>query len=334
MRTPGFWYRPSGAAAWTLAPLGTLYGAAGRLRAALARPYRAAVPVICVGNLVAGGAGKTPVALSVAGVLQRRGHRPHFLTRGHGGSSRGPLRVDPERHDAATVGDEALLLAAAAPAWVARDRAAGARAAAADGATVIILDDGFQNPTLVKDLSLVVVDGAVGFGNGRLIPAGPLREPAGRGLARADAVIVLGSDRAGVAAQVGPSRPVLQARLEATGDAARSLRGQRVLAFAGIGRPDKFFVTCGELGSVIVDRFAFADHHPYQPGEILALVERANALQARLVTTAKDAVRLPPALRAMVHVVPVTVTWADPAALERRLAPMLEDPTVLESHGR
>src|SRR6266581_3144124 len=196
MRAPEFWHAGggpmSGLAAGLLAPLGAGWDAASRLRRALARPYRAAVPVICVGNLVAGGSGKTPVVLTLAASIASTGVAVHIVTRGYGGRLGGPVRVDPARHDAEAVGDEALLLAGCAPCWVARDRAAGVREAVATGAGAILLDDGFQNPAIDKDLALVVVDAEYGFGNGRVIPAGPLREPAVSGLARAGAIVLIG----------------------------------------------------------------------------------------------------------------------------------------------
>lgn len=330
MRTPDFWYRPAGLAAWTLAPLGALYGLAGRLRMARGTPHKAGVPVLCVGNLVAGGAGKTPVCIAVAEALRARGVTAQFLTRGHGGRQRGPLPVDPARHGADDVGDEALLLAAHAPCWVARDRAAGARAAESAGAQAIVMDDGFQNPGLAKDCALVVVDGGVGFGNGRLVPAGPLREPVTRGLARADAVVVMGEDRAGVERLVNGALPVLHARLEPA-EEARDLSGRAVLAFAGIGRPEKFFATLEALGAHLKERVGFADHHPYRREEIMALVDRAAGLGATPVTTAKDAARLPAALRPLVRVVPVRAVWREPARLDRLLDTVL---TRGGSHGQ
>ncbi len=325
MKTPAFWYRPPGPAATALAPLGALYGLAGRRRMAATIPYRAGVPVVCIGNLVAGGAGKTPVGLAVAAALRARDLAVQALTRGHGGREQGPLRVDPQTHGVVDVGDEALLLAAAVPCWVARDRAAGARAAVADGAQILVMDDGFQNPGLFKDRSLIVADGAVGFGNGRLIPAGPLRERIADGLRRADALVIVGEDLAGVAAQARactPDLPVLQARLEPSATAA-DLAGRRILAFAGIGRPEKFFATLQTLGAELVARISFADHHPYRPAEVAALLDRAAALGALPVTTAKDAVRLTPDQRARIRVLPVAVAWRDPAALDRLLDPML-----------
>ncbi|UEM24004.1 tetraacyldisaccharide 4'-kinase [Skermanella mucosa] len=324
MKTPAFWYAPPGAAARLLSPAGRLFAAIGRVRRASARPEHPGVPVICVGNLVAGGAGKTPVALAVAAALGSRG--VHFLTRGYGGREKGPVLVDPASHDAAAVGDEALLLAQARPTWVARDRVAGARSAAGAGAEAIVMDDGFQNARLGKDLSILVVDGGAGFGNGHTIPAGPLREPVDVGLARADAVVVLGRDTAGVAQRIGDRLPVLQARLTPDPATARALRGQRVVAFAGIGRPAKFFETLGDMGAHLVGRVAFADHHPYLPDEVMRLVEHAAGLGASLVTTAKDAVRLPPDARSMVRVVPVSVVWDDPAALGRLLSSYAPSP--------
>ncbi|EWY40356.1 tetraacyldisaccharide 4'-kinase [Skermanella stibiiresistens SB22] len=326
MRTPAYWYAPPGLAARLLRPAGGLFAAIGKVRQASITPEHPGVPVICVGNLVAGGAGKTPVALAIASALTDRS--VHFLTRGYGGRETGPILVEGDRHDAAAVGDEALLLARARPTWVARDRVAGAKAAAAAGAEVIVMDDGFQNPRLAKDLSILVVDGGAGFGNGHVIPAGPLREPVADGLARADAVVVLGRDVSGVAEAVGAKVPVLHARLVPDPAVAGTLRGRRVVAFAGIGRPAKFFATVEEIGAQLVGRIAFADHHPYAPDEVMRLVEHAASLDAALVTTAKDAVRLPRDAREMVQTIPVTVAWDDPKALDRLLT--LDVPMV---HG-
>jgi tetraacyldisaccharide 4'-kinase len=325
MRAPEFW-RDDGALSRLLAPLGLALSAGARLRRLLVKPWRAPVPVVVVGNLVAGGAGKTPVAISLAIEFGRRGRRVHCLTRGHGGRLAGPVRVDPARHTAAEVGDEALLLAQHAPCWVAADRALGARMAAGDGAELIVLDDGFQNPALAADLALVVVDGAYGFGNGRVMPAGPLREPVADGLARADAVVLMGQDEAGVLPRieaVRPALPVLRARL-LPGPEGDGFAGRRVLAFAGIGRPEKFFRMLADLRADLVGRESFADHHRYTPDEVMRLVERASQLKAAAVTTAKDAQRLPPEARAMVEVLTVGVGWKDPVALERLLAPVLD----------
>jgi len=331
VRAPAFWSSPPGAAAALLAPAAALWAWAGRRRLR-APPSRVSARVLCVGNLVAGGAGKTPVVLSIAGALRRGGVEAHVLSRGHGGRLAGPARVDPARHGAADVGDEALLHARVAPAWIARDRAAGAVAAAAAGAELLLLDDGFQNPQPAKDLSLLVVDGAAGFGNGRVIPAGPLREPVDQGLARADAVVLMGGDRAGLAPRLARGRPVLAARLEPAGDVGW-LRGARVLAFAGIGRPAKFFASLASLGAEVAAAVPFADHHAYDPDEVMRLVERARSLGAVPVTTAKDLVRLPPDAAPMVRVLEVGVRWEDPAALSRLLAPLLPRPPATAADG-
>ena len=317
MHSPDFWYKPPGIAAALLAPAGAAWEAAARLRRAVARPYRASVPVICVGNLVAGGSGKTPVVLSLADLLVGKAVAVHVVTRGYGGSLAGPVRVDPEQHDAAAVGDEALLLATRAPCWAARDRAAGIAAAVEAGAAVILLDDGFQNPTVAKDLSLVVVDAEYGFGNGRLIPAGPLREPIPAGLARADAVVLLGDGR-------GPAElhdaPCSVLRGELVPQEGERFNGARLVAFAGIGRPEKFFAALRRVGAELVIAQPFADHHRYREAEIARLRETAMRGGARLVTTAKDRVRLPPSWRAGIEVLEVELRWHDSAALDRLLS--------------
>jgi tetraacyldisaccharide 4'-kinase len=296
-----------------LQPLAIFYAAAGSARRHLTQAQRVPVPVVCVGNIVAGGAGKTPVALSLAGRLQQRGLDPHFLSRGYGGEIAGPLRVDPSRHGATEVGDEPLLLAAAAPTWISRDRVAGAHAAAAAGASLIIMDDGFQNPSIAKDLSLVVIDGGYGFGNGQVMPAGPLREPIRAGLARADAVVLVGEDACGAAALLGAT-PVLHARLRPVGDP--DWRDRAIVAFAGIGRPAKFFATLDGLGARIVERRGFPDHHRYAEDELASLARAADKAGAVLVTTEKDAARLPAAWRARVATLPVEIKWQDAAMLD------------------
>lgn len=318
MRAPDFWNSPSPGAAALLAPLGWVYRGVRAGHVALASPWNAGAPVACVGNLVAGGAGKTPLALDLARRITERGIAVHFLTRGYGGDGSIARRVDPERHDAARVGDEALLLARVAPTWVGADRRASAEAAIADGAQVLLMDDGFQNPSIEKDVSVLAIDGAVGFGNHLLMPAGPLREPIAAGLVRAHAAVILGEDERGVAAEIerlAPGLAVHQARL-APDEAARGLKGRRVLGFAGIGRPAKFFATLAEIGCEIAETRTFADHHPYAPAEIDGLLERADALGAVAVTTAKDAARLSDEARAGVTVVEVALEWRDESAAE------------------
>jgi len=324
MQAPEFWRR-RGWQAWALEPVAQTFAAAGALRRALAHPVKAAVPVLCVGNLVAGGAGKTPVTLELARLLTAAGHRPHILTRGYGGALSGPVRVDPTSHDFRAVGDEALLLAAAAPTWVAHDRPAGARAAVAAGAELILMDDGLQNPSLIKDLALMVVDAGYGFGNGRVMPAGPLREPRARGLARAQAAVLIGQDTAGLGADLARDLPVASARLVPSGDIA-AWRGRRVVAFAGIGRPQKFFDSLIALGVELIAGIGFPDHHPYKPAEMADLIDQAEQAGATAVTTTKDWVRLPTDLRARVETLAVRLAWSGPddaALIQRLIQPLL-----------
>ncbi len=324
MRPPGFWDR-GGLPATLLAPLGAVTAAATARR--VARPgWRAPVAVFCCGNVTVGGAGKTVVALDLLARLAARGAAPAALTRGYGGRERGPLRVDPARHDAAAVGDEALLLAARAPTWLGRDRAETARLAVAAGAGALVMDDGLQNPTLVQDCALLVVDGGSGFGNGRLLPAGPLREPIARAAARARAAVLIGEDRAGAAAALPPGLALLRARLVARGE---GLAGARVFAFAGLGRPEKFRASLAELGAEVVGWRVFPDHHAYRAAELAALARAAGDRGARLVSTAKDAVRLPPGLRERVTVVTVALAWEAPEALDALIDAVREERAVL-----
>jgi tetraacyldisaccharide 4'-kinase len=313
MRPPDFWTRTdllSRIVVALLTPLGWLYAWTVSYRAAHTTPYRSKAKVICVGNLSAGGTGKTPICIALAKALIARGAKPVFLTRGYGGKVRGAAFVASD--DRAThVGDEPLLLAATAPVIVSADRAAGARLAEEHGFDTVIMDDGHQNFTLAKDLSLIVVDAEAGFGNHLVLPAGPLREPVAQGLARADAVIVAG---AGTPDLGGFAGPVLHTTL--VQDETRLAPGARVVAFAGIGRPGKFFDALTRQGLFIADHKAFGDHHIYTQAEIARLKRRAAAEHAVLVTTEKDHVRLTAAEREGIVALPVHSRFEDPAALD------------------
>ncbi|APT29775.1 tetraacyldisaccharide 4'-kinase [Methylobacterium phyllosphaerae] len=326
MRPPAFWAAgPDHPAARGLAPFAALYGALVARR--MDRPGApAGCPVLCLGNFTLGGAGKTPAALAVAALLAELGRRPAFLSRGYGGRNAGPVRVDPDRHAAAEVGDEPLLLARRAPAIVSRDRPAGAALCRQLGADVIVMDDGLQNPSLVKDLSFAVVDGPAGLGNGLPFPAGPLRAPLARQWPHVGGLIVIGDGAGGDAVARTAERrglPVHRARLVREAD---DLAGRRCLAFAGIGRPEKFFATLATAGAVIAGTRPFPDHHPYRPGELAALAESARRLGADLVTTEKDAVRLPPAFSADVRVLRVRLVLDDVDALRRQIRDALRAP--------
>jgi tetraacyldisaccharide 4'-kinase len=293
MREPSFWWRKPGLAAALLAPLGALYGTVAARR--MARPgRRARVPVICIGNLTLGGSGKTPAAIAVARMLQAAGERPAFLTRGYGGRLAGPVLVS-SAHTAAEVGDEPLLLARVAPTVVARDRVAGAAAAPA-GTTVIVMDDGLQNPSLHKDIVAVVLDGARGIGNGKVFPAGPLRAPLAAQVADAPSLLVVGEPGAsarGVIATVGArARLVIKGRIVPDAGAVAALAGRAALAFAGIGDPDKFYATLRAAGVTVAEQASFADHHVFAAAEAAALIARADARGLVLVTTEKDHARM------------------------------------------
>jgi tetraacyldisaccharide 4'-kinase len=317
MRQPEFWTKPSpGAslAAFFLEPLSWIYGAIVSFRLRHARPYNSRAKVICVGNLTAGGTGKTPVSIEIGRLLKARGARVVFLTRGYGGVTRGPTFID-SNDAAARVGDEPLLLAAVAPVIVSRDRAAGARLAEKKEFDVILMDDGHQNFSLAKDLSLLVVDAATAFGNGRILPAGPLRESVSQGLRRADAIILMGE---GSPLEIADLKlPVVGGKVVAADD--QNWTDKRAIAFAGIGRPEKFFATLKSLGAQIVETHSYADHFNYPPGEVARLKARARDANAAFVTTEKDFVRIAPAERSGIEQLRVRAVFDDVSAIERLL---------------
>jgi len=330
MREPAFWHAPKSWKSHLLRPLGALYGAitAQRLRR---KGFDAGVPVFCVGNYHVGGAGKTPTVLVLAKILRELGETPVVLSRGYGGQRRGPLMVEPSRHSAVEVGDEPLMLAAHLPVAVSRDRINGVALARSQRASVILMDDGFQNPSIAKDASLIVIDSDRGLGNGLVFPAGPLRAPLKPQLARTDALIVVGDGAASgaVSAEViAQGRPVLSAHLVPDPASVAQLAGHRVLAFAGIGDPARFFRTLRASGIDVAQERPFADHHPFSESEIESMVADAKAGHLMLVTTEKDFARLRGGTEAPAFIrdiVPfkVTLEFADAAPLRKFLADRL-----------
>lgn len=318
MKAPKFWNAGSKSILpHVLAPLSAVYQAANWLNRSQTKTGSVSAPVICIGNVVAGGAGKTPVAIAIAQFLQQSGWTPHFLSRGYGGSIEGPERVVLDVHDAGMVGDEPLLLAGVAPTWISKDRLAGAKAAIASGANVIVMDDGLQNLSIAKTLSVLVIDGGFGIGNGRIMPAGPLRETPSQALRKSDAIVIVG-DEADYLNFATEGVPVFRARI--VPHALQSeLVGEKVVAFAGIGRPGKFFKSLEQAGADIVAAVEFADHHSFSQNDIMELVEKAALNNAALVTTRKDYVRLPIDAKMMTTVFDIDLLFEKPKALQNLL---------------
>jgi tetraacyldisaccharide 4'-kinase len=318
MREPAFWYRPRSLKSHLFRPLAALYGAIAARRMGRGG-VDVGIPVLCVGNYHVGGAGKTPTVLALTTLLRDLGETPIVLSRGYGGRLEGPVMVDPDRHAAADVGDEPLMMARRVPVVVSRDRLGGAALAKSQGATVILMDDGFQNPRLVKDASFIVVDSVRGLGNGRVLPAGPLRAPLAPQLERTDALVVIGDGHAadGVAAELAArGKPMLRARLQPDAASVAKLSGRRVLAFAGIGDPERFFRGLRASGIDVARARAFADHHMFSKAEIDELVAEARREALTLVTTEKDFARL----RGIADdIVPfaVTLEFDEPATLRK-----------------
>ena len=319
MRAREFW-RTSGLLPSLLSPISWVWTWRTQKRLQNITPYKVRVPVICIGNVVAGGAGKTPVALAVMERLQKLDVSAGFLSRGYGGTINKPTRVDPTIHSAREVGDEPLLLASVAPAWIGADKVKMARLAATSTIDALVLDDGLQNPTIHKDLSILVVDSRYGFGNGRVIPSGPMREPLESAIARIHAIALIGDASSALRALLPNNIPILTARfVPATED--DDISGAPVVAFAGIGQPEKFFETLAGMGCDLVDIVAFPDHHYFSKDEIMRLIDKAAAADAIVVTTEKDFVRIPEEAKSMIRSLKVRLDWDDLAALDDLLSP-------------
>ncbi len=321
LKTPSFWYRRPDSKPppqeLALTPLSWVYGTGHRINTTCHSTEKAAMPVICVGNLVAGGSGKTPVALSLMQLItgSKLADSPHFLTRGYGGREKGPLLVDYFESNAREVGDESLLLAKTAFTILSADRPAGARFAKEKNADLLIMDDGLQNPSLHKDISLVVIDGASGFGNGKLLPAGPLRETLPSGFDKADAFVLIGKDKTGAVHKLPEDKPLFNAHVEVPDD-HKPPTTKPYLAFAGLGRPEKFYHLLQKLNYDIASWHPFPDHYAYKPDDIYKLIEEAKTKNATLITTEKDFLRLPEEDWGVdILQLPIQLVWEDESAV-------------------
>ena len=316
MKTPSFWHA-DGFIPKLLEPLAQLYKCLSFLERSLRSKTKIDVPVLCIGNLVSGGAGKTPIALSIGQKLNAK-HNISFLTRGYGGIEAGPIEVNPDEHSSYEVGDEALILSEVGPTWVSRNRIAGAIAAKNAGFEIVIMDDGFQHTSLVKTLSFVIIDGPYGFGNGRLIPAGPLREPIYSGLKRADIIVLVGEVNPSIIELLPNNKPLLRASL-VPAEMGTQLSNDNVIGFAGIGRPTKFLETLEKMGLNIIDFVAFPDHYRFRESEIRELYEKATEVDAILVTTFKDMKRVPKSVAHLCQPIGITVVWEDDNEIQQLL---------------
>jgi tetraacyldisaccharide 4'-kinase len=316
MKTPSFWHA-DGFIPKLLEPLAQLYKCLSFLERSLRSKTKIDIPVLCIGNLISGGAGKTPIALSIGQILNVK-HNISFLTRGYGGIEAGPIEVNPDEHSSYEVGDEALILSEVGPTWVSRNRTAGAIAAKNAGFEIVIMDDGFQHTSLVKTLSFVIIDGPYGFGNGRLIPAGPLREPIYSGLKRADVIVLVGEVNPSIIELLPNNKPLLRASL-VPAEMGTQLSNNNVIGFAGIGRPTKFLETLEKMGLNIIDFVAFPDHYRFRESEIRELYEKATEVDAILVTTFKDMKRVPKNVAHLCQPIGITVVWEDDSEIQQLL---------------
>ncbi len=313
IKQPQFW-KTNNKISMALWPLSLVYRLVTKIREMRAKPFKSQIPVICVGNVNIGGAGKTPVTIEVAKILQEQGKKVAFLSRGYGGYLYGPVRVDLEKHDAKQVGDEPLLLREIAPVYVAKNRTEGLKLISLSETDVIIMDDGLQNPNVVKDMCLLVIDGSYGVGNGQVLPAGPLRESLQAALSKVTATIFIGDD----ATKMLPlETKIIRAKILPHNH--EKFIGKDVIAFAGIGNPEKFFGSLKELGGNIMKKVSFPDHYMYKEAELENLLKEANECGAMLVTTKKDFVRLDAKYKEKIQYLSIEISFSDKAVLEETL---------------
>lgn len=313
MKAPAFWYKPPCFFSLLLWPLSWLYGRTIKIWSFFQKPYFCEIPIISIGNIVCGGAGKTPTAIAIGNLLQQQGFQVHFVTRGYGGKEKGPLRVDSTFHSADRIGDEALLLAYHSPTWVAKNRVEGVNKALENGAQIIILDDGHQTLSLHKDISFMVIDSVQKFGNEYVLPAGPLREELKEGLKRADGFITIGGElhpdgiipaKAGISGPPYFNATIIPQPL--------SLPSKRVVAFCGLGFPQKFYNSLKNCGFDLVMTESFPDHYLYKRKDLIRLQKLSQQLQGVLVTTRKDWVRIPSSCRKHIYVLDINIQFEHP----------------------
>ncbi len=330
LKTPAFWYRsadrPTTATEIALTPFSWIYDAGRKIRNSGIKTEKANIPVLCVGNIVSGGSGKTPAVRALRELLRANNlsKTPFILSRGYGGTLPGPVLVDHDTHRFSEVGDEPLLLAKEGQVIISRNRPEGAKIAERFGADLILMDDGFQNPSLKKNVSFLVIDGSSGLGNGKLLPAGPLREPLNEALERTDAAILIGEDERGIKNKIPAHIPVFGASIKPhlTPDPHKNYIG-----FAGLGRPEKFKKTLEDCGLKLTAFYAFADHHPYTDGDMQKLLQEANLKKAVLITTEKDWVRISEIRRSQIQTLPIALEWSAPERLTDFLSNALENIT-------
>ena len=324
LKAPRFWYKKNDTyISNTLYPLSLLFRFGTKLRNIFSRQRISELPVICIGNIVVGGAGKTPVALKLGSLLKQNGYKPHFVSKGYGGIERNNTLIK-DWHSAQSVGDESLLLSEVAPTWIGKDRNKSFILAKENGADCIIMDDGFQNPTLQKDFSIIVINGEQGFGNKRVIPSGPLRESISRGISRANLIIVIGEIAANIKKKISNSVPLIHAKFKISKN-NKIYKNQKVTAFAGIAYPDKFYNSLHEQGAILEKKISYPDHHIFDENDMLNLAETANMTKSILVTTKKDFVRIPKSYRSLVSTLNGEIEFEDESLLIEILGNLLEN---------